>query len=155
MNDSPAAKAAVLEELRARIRRLEGRERAAGHPGPQPWPGAEALARGALHELRPDGALDYGAALAWAALLLGRCAPAGPLVWLSRTGGELYGPGLAALGLPWAQLLVVRPRDEREVLWALAECLATPGVGGVVGEVDALFKYLRRPVTKPVSMKSN
>ncbi len=26
---------------------------------------------------------------------------------------------------------------------------------GVVGEVDALFKYLRRPVTKPVSMKSN
>jgi len=137
MNNDPARKAELLGQLRQQLRRLEEPGRAAGRPGLPLWPGVAELTPAGLHELRPATPLDQGAALGLAALLLGRAAAQGPVVWVTLHG-ELYGPGLAGLDLPLARLLLVRVRSAGEALWALAESLAAPGLGGVVGEVGRI-----------------
>jgi protein ImuA len=50
---------------------------------------------------------------------------------------DLYGPGLAVLGLDPARLVLVRSRRDAEILWALEEGLRAAGVAAVVGEVGA------------------
>jgi hypothetical protein len=47
---------------------------------------------------------------------------------------DLYAPGLAALGLDPARLLVVAARRAEEVLWTMEEALGCRGLGAVVGE---------------------
>ena len=131
----------LLRELRARIRAIEsgagaaGREVAglgAGLEAELPWSG---LPRAALHEVSGEAASGFVAALA--GRLAGR---GGALVWcrsplLERRLGALYGPGTRAFGLDWRRLVLVRARDEREVLWAAEEALRCPAVAGVVVEL--------------------
>ena len=130
---------ARLEALRARIRRLGGHPGkgrrgvlalgAAAIDGALPWGG---LPRAALHEVigRP------GAASGFAAALLARFAgPRGVVLWCRRERG-LYGPGLAALGLDSARLIVVRGRTHRDVLWAMEEGLRSGAPAAVLGEAD-------------------
>jgi protein ImuA len=48
---------------------------------------------------------------------------------------DLYGPGLASLGLDPARLVLVRAWRDAEILWAVEEGLRAAGVAAVVGEV--------------------
>jgi protein ImuA len=50
---------------------------------------------------------------------------------------DLYGPGLAILGLDPARLVLVRAWRDGEILWAVEEGLRATGVAAVVGEVGA------------------
>jgi protein ImuA len=50
---------------------------------------------------------------------------------------DLYGPGLAVLGLDPARLVLVRAGRDAEILWAIEEGLRATGVAAVVGEVGA------------------
>jgi len=100
-----------------------------------PWGGLPAAR---LHEIA--GAAEQGVALAFAVALLARRAADGapPLLWgrLRRDPdrrGRPYGPGLAALGLPTARLILVEARRPTDLLWALEEALRA-GLPAVLGE---------------------
>jgi protein ImuA len=136
-----ADRSVVLERLRARLARLEagGRSGAVlslGLPGiDRALPGG-GLAGGCLHEL--CGAPDLGAALGFAAVLLGRLmADGGHVVWIGPRD-ELFGPGLAELGLASERLIVVRARPGATRLWALEEALRSSGLAAALAEVDQL-----------------
>jgi protein ImuA len=132
----------VLERLRARLAQLEAVGRSGGPALPLGLPGIDrvlpggGLARGCLHEL--CGAPDRGAALGFAAVLLGRLmAAGGHVVWIGSRN-ELFGPGLAELGLAPERLIVVRARPVAARLWALEEALRSPGLAAALAEVDQL-----------------
>ena len=148
-----------VERLRAQIAALEGGGRDAvagicplGIPeldGALPWGG---LPLGCQHEVAPvprpkgieDGGVEDGAALGFVASLLGRLGGRRPVVWVAARD-DLYAPGLAALGLDPARLLVVRPGPAAQTLWALEEAVRCRALGGVVGEVWGLdFTAARR-----------
>jgi protein ImuA len=98
----------------------------------------DAAEPGRLHELFAQGAAD-APALAAAALLMAGQGP-GPLVWLrteaaERRGGRLYGPGLAALGLDPARLLLGVLADELALLKAAVELLRAGAVGALLLEL--------------------
>jgi protein ImuA len=98
-----------------------------------PWGG---LPLGALHEIVTPDAGDDGAALGFAAVLLGRLAARQdkPVVWVAGRD-DLYAPGLAALGLPPDRLVVVRPGRGVRPQWAMEEGVRCPDLAGVAGEV--------------------
>ena len=145
-----------LAQLRARIGALEGLpslSAGAGAAGVKlgiaaiddslPWGG---LPAGGLHEIRPERPAAPGAALGFAACLLGRMARErhGRLLWLTLSD-HLYPPGLAALGVPTERLLLVRPTRSADLLWAAEEGLRCKGVAGLLAELDgADFKAARR-----------
>ena len=152
--------AAGLADLRARLRAIERLDGVAGGQGPAagdapgvaglgdrrldqalPWGG---LPRGGLHEVAGarDGAAT-GFALALSARLLVGLSPDRRVVWCqtaceAHESGLPYGPGLAALGLDWRRLLVVRARRQIDLLWAMEEALRCPGVGVVFAEAGAV-----------------
>jgi protein ImuA len=139
---APTAKEAVIERLRARLARLEAVSRSAEAALPLGLPGIDrilrggGLARGCLHEL--CGAPDHGAALGFAAVLLGRLMAAGDhVVWIGPRD-ELFAPGLAELGLAPERMIVVRARAQGGRLWALEEALRSPGLAAALAEVDQL-----------------
>ena len=145
----------LLPTLRERIRRIE-RPAAAVH-GVLPFgvaaidralPGG-GLARGAVHEFagmggdEEDGALTAGFA-AGILVRLGSHPNSPPRAGEGTGGGivlwclprpDLYGPGLAALGLDPARLVLVQARRDAEILWAVEEGLRSAGVAAVVGEL--------------------
>ncbi len=134
---------ALLEGLRSRIRRLERHapERddppgalALGAPeidGALPWGG---LPRASLHEV--IGGDD--AASGFCAALLARLAgEKGSVLWCRRRR-DLYGPGLAALGLDPGRLIVVRGRTPTDILWAMEEGLRSGSLAAVLGETDGI-----------------
>jgi protein ImuA len=144
VNRAPAqpAKRAVVERLRARLARLEAVGRSGGPVLPLGLPGIDralpggGLARGCLHEL--CGAPDQGAALGFAAVLLGRLmADGGHVVWIGPRD-ELFAPGLAELGVAPERLIVVRARVRDARLWALEEALRNTGLAAALAEVDQL-----------------
>jgi protein ImuA len=138
VNREPADRRTVVERLRARLAGLEavGRGRskvmALGLPGIDGVLPGGGLARGCLHEL--CGAPSLGAALGFAAVLLGRLmAAGGHVVWIGPRI-ELFGPGLAELGLAPERLIVVRARTREARLWALEEALRNPGLVAALAE---------------------
>lgn len=139
------ADAAVLADLRGRIRGLEGafckgenggvlRFGAPALDGTLPWGG---LPRAALHEVL---AADDGAATGFCAALLARLAAGtGTVLWCRRGRARgLYGPGLAAFGLDPAHLVVVQGRTTTDVLWVMEEALHSGALAAVLGEADDL-----------------
>ncbi len=113
-----------------------------------PWGG---LARGCLHEVAQASAAaaDDGAALGFLSALLARLlgeggraeagGARGVVLWCLRAHalyevGDLYGPGLAALGLDPDRLIAVRGRTDADVLWAMREGLGCRRLAAVVGE---------------------
>jgi protein ImuA len=64
-------------------------------------------------------------------------AAAGHAVWIGPRG-DLFAPGLAALGLAPERLIVVRARGRDAILWALEEALRSPGLAAARAEVERL-----------------
>lgn len=139
---------ALLAELRARIRGLEG----LGGEGGRTLPfGVEAvdsalpgggLPLGCLHEVTAE---DPGVGTAFAAGLLARLAAARPVVWPVMwpvmwivRGRDLHAAGLAAYGLTPDRLIVVRARRDADALWAMEEALRCPHLSAVLGEAGRL-----------------
>ncbi|WP_165772058.1 ImuA family protein [Niveispirillum lacus] len=97
------------------------------------------LVRGGVHEFLPAPA-DAGCHGFVASILSGL--PPGPILWCRyRDKGDPlglaempYGPGLAALGLDAGRLILIRPDNADDALWALEEALRCPGLAAVVGD---------------------
>lgn len=112
------------------------------------------LARGALHEIHAATGADNVAASGFSLALALAAAPAGrPIVWVrqdyaAQEGGELYGDGLAALGLDPAALILVKLRDPLAVLRAGGEAARCGALGAVLiepwGEPKALDLTVQR-----------
>ncbi len=140
-----------MASLRALVGRLAPGAVGAGVPIPL---GLEALDR-ALGGGLPQAALHVvtgtqGHALAgsrrsdeavtgFAAFLLGRLQRLtdGPLLWLPARN-DLYGPGLARLGLDTGRLILAETPRPADRLWAFEEALRTPGLAGAVAEIDRI-----------------
>ena len=80
-------------------------------------------------------ATGFATALAVLALREGRQA-----VWIrsdfaAAEAGELYGPGLALMGLSLRRLIVLRVPRPRDALWAMEEALQCRAAGAVVTEL--------------------
>lgn len=111
-----------------------------------PWGG---LPAGALHEVIAGDvsaaatafALTLAASLAAAPAAhgegRGRKGGPAPFLWCVN-GNAPYGPGLAAFGIEDHQLLVVRGRNDRDVLWAAEEGLGAGALAAVFAEIHAL-----------------
>jgi protein ImuA len=130
----------LIADIRGRIERLEGggaagRDAAAGQASLGIGAIDRALSggvrRGGLHEILAGD--DSGAAAGFCAFLLARLGEDGAVLWVRREAG-LYGPGLAALGLDPARLILVRPARGDDVLWVLEEGLRSKAPAAVLGE---------------------
>lgn len=93
---------------------------------------------GRLHELHAESPAD-APALAATALLMAATTP-GPIAWLrpesaEQRGGRLHGPGLAALGLDPARLLLAVLPDDLALLKAAADLLRAGAVGALLLEL--------------------
>jgi protein ImuA len=96
------------------------------------------LAVAQLHEIH---ALSLEEAASGAGLALGCALTVGarPILWLrteaaERQGGRLHGPGLVAMGLDPADLVVVVVADDAALLRAAADSARCPGLGTVIAE---------------------
>jgi protein ImuA len=133
----------AIEELRARIRRLEG---AAGQRRSvlpfgineldRHLPGG-GLALGALHEVAGggDGAIHGAAAALFAAGIAARTR--GKVLWC-LTRPDLFAPALAQAGLMPDRVIYVEAGDEKSVLICFEEGLRHGGLGAVVAEIARL-----------------
>lgn len=97
------------------------------------------LARGALHEVFAASQADGAAATGFAVLLALRAARGRRILWvrqdaLDRVAGQLYPPGLAALGLDPAAVVLVRAADAADLLRAAGEAARCGGLGAVLAE---------------------
>ena len=54
-----------------------------------------------------------------------------PLVWIDPAG-TLYPPAVFAAGIAPKDLRLLRPRDDDDLLWSIAECMRCRGVGGTI-----------------------
>jgi protein ImuA len=101
--------------------------------------GMAAVPLGAVHEIAGHGGdEEQGAAGAgFLALTLKASAPTGWIAWVTQEG-DLYAPGLAAFGLDLRRLILVSPRRDAEVCWALEEALRSRSLAAVVAEAGIL-----------------
>ena len=108
---------------------------------------AKLLASG-FHELLGAAPGDDALALAFAFSLAARatgesgkclyfCGPAGDL----QEHGELYGHGLAGLGIQPERMLMVAAAKEKDLLWTLEEAVASGAFAAVVGSLGAKERF--------------
>lgn len=106
--------------------------------------GATLFEPGWLHELWAPRPSDHAAATAWAlSAAPGADKTDRPILWVTnrlilREQGLPYGPGLAALGLDPARLILVRTADHPSSLWALEEGIKSGAFAAIVGEVGGI-----------------
>lgn len=142
-----------LAALRRRISRIAGHggrtddavEADHGAAGEPPLIGQTAR-RPALHELVAENYLDQPAARAFALALIASLmhrssTQQGMVLWCQRRldsaeFGNLYGPGLKALGLLPERFLMVTGKRDADCLWAMEQGLASRSLLAVVGAVD-------------------
>ena len=99
-----------------------------------------------LHEVEGERAeWDDGVATGFALALLARLMAArpGPVLWVAPRL-DLYGPGLADLGLDPGRLILARAGNDRDVLWALEDALRSGTLAAVAGEVCELERTAGR-----------
>ena len=133
----------IVEELRERIRRIEGpSERGRGvlpfgiKEIDRHLPGG-GLALGALHEVAGggNGAIDGAAAALFAAGIAARTR--GKVLWCI-TRPDLFAPALAQAGLKSDRVIYLEAGDDKSVLACFEEGLRHGGLGAVVAEVARL-----------------
>ncbi len=135
----PALHPSVLDELRARIARIEHAGRPTHAVLPFGVPAIDrhlpqgGLALGAVHQVTDTphaaaGPLFIGGILARLD---------GSVLWCSR-GQDLFAPSLACVGLHPDRVIYAEPDDDPGVLLCLEEGLRQPGLAAVVGEVARL-----------------
>lgn len=146
----PAERREVLARLRHYLVRADPWGDGAGHDRDRvmtlgvaeiddalPWGG---LPLGCLHEIA--GPAEDGAATGFGAFLLGRLAARGRAVaWITRDD-DLYGPGLAALGLTPEHLIVVAARRPAETLWAMETALRCRDLEAVLIELRGAVDFV-------------
>ena len=138
-------KEARLVALRRQLEALERGRRSDRSVLPFALPSMDAalpgggLVLGVLHELWGAGLDEEDGAVAGAFLagILARIEPTRPVLWC-LAGVDLHAPGLALCGLAPERLILARCRNDREILWAMEEGLASPALAAVVGEPAAL-----------------
>jgi protein ImuA len=130
--------------------RLRGHdeERGVGKTSP-----LERLIQAGLHEIKPASYRDTPAALAFALAVIAR-GVSGPgrrelLLWCltqeaAREWGHPYGPGLMALGLDPARLLIVEARTMLDAAWALEEGLKSLTLAGALGQAEIMAELAAR-----------
>jgi protein ImuA len=91
-----------------------------------------ALRRGAVHEIL-SGPSD-GTPLFFAMLLARAACTTSSIIWCDPAR-QLYPPALVAHGIDLDRLLLLKPKNDAELTWAVGECLKCRGVGAVVAEV--------------------
>ncbi len=141
------ARSMLLDDLRQRIRRIEGRSVGGGSESIAFSTGIDAidrhlpaggLERGALHEFVTGNAMERAAATGFAASLLAHYSKESALLWCLE-GHDLYGPGLCAVGFDlWSnseRLILARCSNATEVLWAMEEGIASGTLTAVLGEL--------------------
>lgn len=136
-----------------------------GAPEIDGWLPERRLDAASLNEIKPEAYGDGPAALTFALLLAARHLGAGSaghaagastshlptphlpsprlMVWCwptrtAREAGGLYGPGLPALGIDPAQVLLVEGATTADTLWAMEESLGSGAAAIVVGCLDAV-----------------
>ena len=142
---------AVLQRLRAAIRRIEGAGAAWSDTGTAvlrlgiaeidehlPWGG---LPAGALHEIVvADGGMA-GAASAFSAHLAALSGN-GPVLWCEGgrilDSGALHPPGLRRFGLEPGRLVLARTGNDAETLWAMEDGLRCGALAAVIGTLAAV-----------------
>lgn len=138
--------AETLAALRAAVARIEGCG-TSGRGRPVAL-GVEAidralgggLRRGALHVVSAASPAAAGAATGFAGALAARSADkTGAVLWIrqdmaARESGEIWGPGLASLGLDPRRLALIRAPDTGALLKAAEAALASPALATVVIE---------------------
>jgi protein ImuA len=133
----------TLAALRRHIASLEGipatQEGACIATGHRPFDQAfqGGLAQGRIHELFGNEE-DKGAAAGISLILAHLAANESPLFWLrlaNGAAGQPYGPGLTALGIDSAHLLIGVMKDEALLLRAAVDALRCPALGALVIEL--------------------
>ena len=126
----------IITALRAQVLRLEAANRTVDDPILKtPWKG--------LNRILPQGGICRGRLMEWIgsglgsgagtlALLVGRqvCADGGTLVVVDRPGC-FYPPAALALGILCEQLLIVRPTNDADEIWAIDQSLRCEAVSVV------------------------
>lgn len=134
----------------------EARAMVADHAG-----GFPVLAGGLLQEVFTDERRNAGAALGFAlgqakGLLTERRLA---IIYLQLAGesqklGMPYGPGLLSFGLDPAALLLVRPANMAELLWAAEEAIACRAVAAVVADIGSHAKLLDFTASRRLSLRA-
>jgi protein ImuA len=112
------------------------------------------FAANGLHEIRAAAYRDQPAALAFALAFLGERltrhdgAPS-PVLWClteraAREWGAPYGPGLRALGLDPALVLIVQARNAQDAAWALEEGLKAQAFIAALGQIEVKTPLIAR-----------
>ena len=145
----------VLDELREKIERLEGRTKrftaADDETAPRWQTGCapldnalpdEALGFDCCHDFTPVTRSDVPQVAGFIVALLTRLPRNGPIVWCqtafnAREYGRLYAPGLLGSGLSPERLLFVSVPKERDFALVLEEVVRVSHVAAVVGEGPA------------------
>jgi len=148
-----ARRAAIVDELRRRLPRMEGVSATArtlpfglaALDGHLPQGG---LTLGALHEVAPQAHGDTPAAFGFMVALLAHLSErpnkSRPVLLVSSPRaladhGRPHGHGLQHLGLDPARLILIETRNEPQALWAVEEAVrsAVPAaVAGAIGKLD-------------------
>lgn len=137
------SRAALVQALQAQVDQLEGRRAAAAGTCSSGLP--------ALDRLLPAGGFRRGSLVEWLAAeaasgaetlsLFATRQACGEdrtaLVVMDRRGG-FYPPAAAAWGISLESLILVRPANAADELWAWDQCLRCPAVGAVWGLLDRL-----------------
>ncbi len=106
-----------------------------------------------LDRLLPEGGFRRGSLVEWLAaeegcgvqslaLIVAReaCREGGGLVVFDRAE-QFYPPAAVRLGIEPANLLVVRPENQADELWALTQTLRCPGVAATIVQLDRLESH--------------
>jgi protein ImuA len=151
-----------LAALRTRIADLERRPALAETAAPGAMAGGFPLAGpGVVHEVfadeRRNGGAVLGFALGQARGLLGGMRQA--VVYLQMTAdsqemGLPYGSGLQFFGFDAADLVLIRPANIAELLWAAEEALGCGAVAAVVADVAGQPKILDFTASRRLSMRA-
>lgn len=120
-----------------------------------------ALPGGLVQDVFTDAVRNGGAGLAFALgqgrTLLTARRPVLLFLQLVEDGrffGLPYGPGLAHFGLDPAQVVIVRPADMTQLLWAAEEALGCAALGAIVAEIGAAPAPLDFTASRRLSLRA-